>query len=230
MTLVILIILVAAALFIGIILSVKTAQLKKFSVISRSETNNVIDKYLLTISIIIIPLTVLFDTNYIRYKAPIPFSSIDNITFADFRGLLKPKTKFSEHNKIAMIVPLIKVKKSENTVYVESFFYPTRSYVYYKNLFSNVMLKHEMYHFRITEYHARLMRQEIGYTPGARKRKTLNRIKYHIMNKEAEMQNQYDTETEHNLVQSKQIEWQNKIDSLLISLEDYSETIVTLKY
>lgn len=229
MTLIFIIILVAVALLVAVIMSVKIAQLKKFSVISKSETNNIIDKYLIFSSMIIIPITILFDTNYIRYKAPIPFSSIDNITFADFRGLIKLKMKISESDKIATIVSNIRVKKSGNTIYVESFFYPTRSYVYYKNLFSNVLLKHEMYHFRITEYHARMMRQEIGYTPGTRERKTLNMIKYYVSSKEAEMQNKYDTETEHNLVQSKQIEWQNKIDSLLISLDGYSETVVTLK-
>jgi hypothetical protein len=46
---------------------------------------------------------------------------------------------------------------------------------------------------------------------------------------EQKLQYKYDDETYHGYISGKQIEWQNKIDSSLLSLKYYSETIIYLK-
>ena len=49
------------------------------------------------------------------------------------------------------------------------------------------------------------------------------------MVEEHKMQYEYDDETYHGYILEKQVEWQNKIDSSLLSLKNYSETVISLK-
>ncbi len=213
----------------GLVLAIKTIQLRKFSVISRGEASTIIDRFILIISFVILATTILFDFNYLGYKAPVPYSDIDSITFADFRGLSRPGARFHNSARFATVSSEIKVRRAGTEyVYIESFFYPARSYVYYPNLYDNVLLGHEMCHFRITEYHARLMRKEISVTPGAADRKTLNSLRKHIVTAAAEMQHKYDSETRHNTLQEEQVRWQVRIDSLLTSLDGYQATTIKI--
>lgn len=203
--------------------------LKRNKLLNRQVVFKFLDKILLIISAMVIIVALLWDFNYLRYKAPIPYKQWETITLNDFRGLKKPFDSLYGESKFAFVSTSIRVKKSYNEIEIETLFHPCRSYVYNRKLFANYLLTHEMYHFHITEYCARMMRKEVQDLIDSGEKIKLNDIKNRILLKEQELQYQYDDETYHSYVHSKQIEWQNKIDSSLVSLENYSNSIISLK-
>jgi|WetSurMetagenome_2_1015567.scaffolds.fasta_scaffold00097_19 hypothetical protein len=216
------------AIILALILIFKVVRLRKFSLTSHEGAFYLIDRFLIAFSLVTIFIALLSDFNFLQYEAPIPHSSWSTITFADFKALKKPEDKLNGRTEIGTISTWIKVKKHKNSIDITAYFYPSRSYVYYKRLFSNVLLKHEMYHFHITEYHARLLRKEISYLPDSLKLKNLNKIRRRILDADNYMQYLYDKESAHSNEVAKQIEWQNKIDSLLLSVKEFSNTNIPL--
>ena len=73
------------------------------------------------------------------------------------------------------------------------------------------------------------MRREVQDSINSNGKIDLRKIKNKILETEDQLQYQYDDETYHSYVYNKQIEWQNKIDSLLLTLNDFSSTILTVK-
>lgn len=221
------------AIFIIIIfiflVTVKIYQLRNNKLLNRKGAFKYIDKFVLTISIVVILITLLWDFNYFRYKAPIAHNDWETIKLNDFRGLRKPFDSLDGESSFAFVSTSICIKKNRRKIEIESLFHPCRSYVYNRKLFSKYLLTHEMYHFHITEYFARLMRKEIQSHIDSGEDIDLNEIKNRILQQEQEFQYQYDDETYHSYVHGKQVEWQNKIDSSLLSLKNYSNTIISLK-
>lgn len=185
---------------------------------------------ILTIALIILSFCALFENNYLEYAAPIPYSNLRSITLNDFRGLKLPGESldgmgdfaFIKSNRVLQYVP-------GESVTITTFFYPSRSYVFNRDLWNNDLLTHEMYHMRITEYCSRLFRQEVAAYKGDITNLLLDdwQLKYH--NIEDEMQIQYDDDSYHSYVVSQQLRWEKKVDSSLQSLIKYSNPLVVLK-
>jgi len=188
-----------------------------------------IDRVLLIFSFIAILVSLLFDFNYLQYKSPIPFKDWKTITIADFRGLKKPNSTLDGMSDFAFITSSIDIQRKSNSIIIVALFHPARSYVYNRNIYSKGLLTHEMYHFHITEYFARLMRKDLTDCIKNEKPYDLDAIEKKYLQREREMQFQYDDETYHSYVLEKQIDWQQKIDSLLIGLKGYSETQIYFK-
>lgn len=96
---------------------------------------------------------------------------------------------------------------------------------------SDYLLQHEISHLKLAEAHARMLRKELSEIKESDFKKAIAKTeqlyKEHIKRDKA-VQLQYDTETNHSLEKDKQEEWNNKIDSLLKELADYSDTQVTI--
>lgn len=221
------------AVFFGVVIITlfiaKIVSLKKHNLVSRTGIFRVIDKFLVAFSVIVIVTTLLWDINLLRYKKPILHKNWSTVLLEDFRGLKRPKTNLYGEAKFAFVSTSIKVRKYQDKISVETFFHPCRSYVYNRKLFANNLLSHEMYHFHITEYCARLIRKEIHESIAENRPIHLRRIKKRYIRLERELQYQYDDETYHSYVHGVQLDWQEKMDSLLLTLDDYSNTIITLK-
>lgn len=106
---------------------------------------------------------------------------------------------------------------------VESAFYPKKSWK--KKNVDDYILKHEQGHFDITELYARMLRKEIQEL----KFKTYETIgsdvqKVFIKNSAAcdKTQDAYDLETDHSKKKEQQTAWDQKIETLLDSLADWS--------
>jgi hypothetical protein len=180
-----------------------------------------LDKIIVLCGIVIFVVTSLWDINFLNYKSPVEYKNIENIYYDDFTGLNSRTSQFSESDKFAYIYTDIKIKKTSIGFRVTSYFHPARSYVYNRNLQYDDLLTHELYHFHITEYVARMIRKEIltkGVSANSKK------IYKKYMTTWNELQGQYDKETNHSYILGKQLDWQNKIDSCLIALNEYNET------
>lgn len=171
---------------------------------------------------IIIGFGILNHTNYLNYEKPLTFDKYEQITFENFRGLEFFKKSLYGNERFAYVVTTIDSEIDDNSVKVQSLFYPSRSFVYKKNINSKELLTHEKYHIKITELFARKAKEKIS---------KLNRFdEYKIegiirqANKdERKFQTEYDYNTFHSYVLSEQKRYEKEVDSLLNLLSEYKE-------
>lgn len=170
--------------------------------------------------------SILFHINIIRYHAPVEYSKINFITLKDFVGLKPPAQTLEGSKEFAFITTSLTYNRHGNAVEIKALFHPSRSYVFNENVFSNDLLKHELYHFRITELYARKTRQKLSTYQEMPTSDEISYILAGSRTEEREMQSRYDYETYHSYVLKKQHEWQITIDSLLSSLTKFEQISV----
>ena len=102
---------------------------------------------------------------------------------------------------------------------IESRFSKTRSWGLHKTPY---ILSHEQGHFDISEIFARKLNKKMHEYRFDRKtyQKDLKKIYQDILNEKEEMQDDYDTETNHSINKEKQAEWLKRIAKML---EEYKE-------
>ena len=163
---------------------------------------------------------ILSHTNYLNYQKPMTFDQYDQITFQNFRGLEFFKKSLYGNERFAYVVTSIDSEIDDNSVTVQSLFYPSRSFVYKKNTNSTELLTHEKYHIKITELFARKAKQEISDLKILDEDKIEGIIK-DVKIKERAFQKEYDYNTFHSYVLSEQKRYEKEVDSLLTSLNQY---------
>jgi hypothetical protein len=171
-------------------------------------------------------VSILFHVNILRYASPIPFSDIDKITLKDFKGYRKPFETMDGESRFAFITTSIDLEKNDKTVIVQALFHPARSYVYNDKVINRFMLKHELYHFRITEIFARQCRMKLSESAKLPEDDAISKIIGEKQDLRNMMQQQYDYETYHGYLLKEQKRWENKVDSLLNLLDKYKTPTV----
>ena len=166
-------------------------------------------------------------TNYLNYESPIPYKKINSITFKNFRGLELFKKELYGSKYFAYVVTNIDYDINKDSLKVESFFYPSRSFVYNKNSNSKDLLKHELYHFKITELYARKAKKEISETKNITDSFIDSIIKSAKL-KEQKYQAKYDYDTYHSYVFKEQKKYERNIDSLLYLLKMYQNPTIKI--
>ncbi len=152
--------------------------------------------------------------NFLDYQKPISFDKINQITFADFRGLEFFQKSLYGNEHFAYVKTTIDYEIEKDSIKIESFFHPSSSYVYNKKAFSNDLLRHEMYHFRITELYVRIAKNKIAKLIKPPTEKIKDLIK-ETEKEENNFQIKYDDDTFHSYVESEQKKYEKEIDSLL---------------
>lgn len=179
------------------------------------------NRVLIIISVALIAISAIFEVNYLDYAKPIEHSAHNKISLKDFRGFKRINQNLHGGNEFAYIVTEIKSCDNEYPFDVKAVFHPSRSYVFNENTIGDKnLLAHEMYHFHITEYIARKLRREI--IKNKNEDIDIDALLQKYREEENLLQKQYDKETYHSYFSGKQIEWQQKIDSLLNTLNKYS--------
>lgn len=171
---------------------------------------------------IIIGFGVLSHTNYLNYERPLTFDKYDQITFENFRGLEFFKKSLYGNESFAYVVTSIESDIDDHSVKVQSLFYPSRSFVYKKNINSKELLSHEKYHIKITELFARKAKEKISKLNRFDKNK-IEAIIRQAEKDERKFQTEYDYNTFHSYVLSEQKRYEKKVDSLLNLLSAYKE-------
>jgi hypothetical protein len=190
-------------------------------------------KYLLNIFVFAAGLFLLFqaslyDVNWLDYQSPIEYKDYKSIRMGDFKGLNRIGHTLDGDKEFAFIVTEIKTFKTGNKYNVVTLFHPSRSYTFLKEFeLDDKLLNHELYHLHITEYCSRLLRKKI-ITGNSFENIRLSDLKQEIIGIEKNFQVSYDDDTYHGYVLNKQLFWQNKVDSLLLSLNDFKETKINI--
>lgn len=180
-------------------------------------------KYSLAVlCVLIIGFAILSHTNYLDYEEPLTFDKYEKITFDNFRGIEFLKKSLYGNEKFAYVVTSINWEFENNSVIVQSFFYPSRSFVYNKNTNSRELLTHEKYHIKITELFARKAKMEISKLDSFDE-KRIEGILEQIELDERSYQKEYDYNTFHSYVLSEQKRYEKEIDSLLDLLTNYKK-------
>lgn len=106
-------------------------------------------------------------------------------------------------------------------VEIDTHFYPQKSWQK-KDIVNDYVLRHEQFHFNITELFARKFRALVANASLSQNIKfKVDEIYQEITTELNTMQNQYDLETQHSKSKSEQQKWETKIKSMLTQLEDY---------
>lgn len=185
---------------------------------------------IIIIALAVLSVTSLFDNNYLAYSSPIPYSQWQKISFTDFKGLKKPEQTLYGNSEFAFIKTSRTIDLlQDDKLAVTTYFYPSRSYVYDQDIRSNDLLRHELYHLHITEYCSRLFRKDISVYNYKDACGLLSMYKEKYARLENTLQAQYDDDSYHSYVLSEQKRWENRIDSSLQSLKDFSDSVVYLK-
>ena len=180
----------------------------------------------LIVSLIAIGFALISHTNYLDYRKPLTFDEFDRITFDDFRGLEFFKKSLYGNERFAYVVSTIESEIGDNSVTVESYFHPSRSFVYNKNSNSKELLSHEKYHIKVTELFARKAKQSIS-TLETFDRKQIEEIIKSTKIEKNKYQREYDFQTFHSYVFSEQKKYEQEIDSLLDALSEFKNPKIT---
>lgn len=183
-------------------------------------------KFLKYSVMIIIPVIIGFGllshTNYLNYEKPLTFDKYEQITFENFRGLEFFKKSLYGNERFAYVVTSIESEIDDKTVTVQSFFHPSRSFVYKKNTNSKELLTHEKYHIKITELFTRKAKEKISKLNKFDGKK-IEEIIRQAEQDERNFQRQYDYDTFHSYVLSEQKRYEKEVDSLLNLLTEYKK-------
>lgn len=178
--------------------------------------------------IVLVLFFTLIKINFLDYQAPVPYERINEVTFENFRGLEFFQKSLYGNKAFAYIFTSIDYEYNNDSLKIEAFFHPSRSYVYNKKTYSNDLLKHEMYHFKITELHARMAKMAILKIQQPTK-EDIETIIDKIKEKEDVFQREYDDETFHSYVLGKQKKYEILIDSLLLLHKAYTKPNIYIK-
>ncbi|WP_299680353.1 hypothetical protein [uncultured Dokdonia sp.] len=171
---------------------------------------------------VIIGFAILSHNNYLNYEKPMTFDKYNQITFENFRGLEFFKKSLYGSKRFAYVVTSIESDIDNNSVTVQSLFYPSRSFVYKKSTNSKELLTHEKYHIKITELFSRKAKEKISKLNKFDKNK-IEKIIQQTEKEERIFQKEYDYNTFHSYVLSEQKRYEKEIDSLLNILIEYKK-------
>ena len=185
---------------------------------------------LISVSIALLLFAALFEVNYINYESPIEFAQWQKISFDDFRAFKKPGAELEGNDDFAYINCGREISfenENDSTLKIVSLFYPTRSYVYNEGVCDPALLRHELYHFKITEYFSRCLREDIMFQDITIDHIDRRNNKY--IDDENKMQAQYDKETDHSAIEDQQLKWQKYIDSLNDDLAAFADPVFSAR-
>ncbi len=179
------------------------------------------------VSLLILCKLSLLDVNWLNYASPIEHKDYQKISLKDFKGLNRQGNTLDGMKEFAFIVTDIQTYKSGDKYHVVALFYPSRSYSFKKEFeLDEKLLTHELYHFHITEYWARMLRKQIAEGPFDSDK--IPGMKHTTDWMEKAMQQMYDDQTYHGYLLNEQILWQKNIDSLLNCTAEFIPTEINI--
>ena len=185
---------------------------------------------ILIVGLILLLSAALFDINYLNYRQPVPYSKWETISLYDFRGLKRPFRTLEGVSEFAYIETSREIHfLKENAIEITACFYPSRSYVFANDIRNPDLLRHELYHFHITEYVTRLFREEIANYSDKLTCSLIIDISEKYNEMEETLQREYDHDTYHSYVMNEQKKWERKLDEWLNSKRNFSMPIVYSK-
>ena len=175
---------------------------------------------------LVLGFTYLPKINNLRIKnEPQIIWSTSQLSWDNFQGRMKKSAPYDAVT-LSAVSNGFSGDNSQLNFIVKALFFPKGSKKKAGRL-TNELLKHEQGHFDITEIYARKLRQSLQIKKYKNYKligKDVDKI-YDRNNLEwRQFQNSYDKETDHSKNKNKQLEWNEKIQNLLIKLDGFKTT------
>ena len=181
-------------------------------------------------SLLISLVPLFFLTSFAPYKLAqkhlLEWKAIRPIQWTDFKA--KPDTTVHYYAVTSSGIDMSgQAKTVGNQSYIK--FHVTANFDFNKSWVkiekaSDELLRHEQYHFNISELHARILRKELSLLDKTDPKilKKVNKLFDQVHASSIKMQELYDEETNHSINELAQEEWEKKIDKQLQLLIDYA--------
>ncbi|MBD0404783.1 hypothetical protein [Flammeovirga sp. EKP202] len=169
------------------------------------------------IGIIVFTLSIILSIKLIanNFYKPHIINDWKQLEWSNFQGIPKPFSIYTA--AIVSDIKLVEDSTSEHKFYAKAFQNETLSWLNKNDTTSEnsaYILKHEQYHFNITEIFARNLNQALYKDLPLSESEIIDSFKVHRAKLIME-QEKYDKETDHGLIISQQKYWEYKIDSVL---------------
>lgn len=158
----------------------------------------------------------------------------NKLTWNDFQGKMKKKSPYDALTLSAIYSAYKTDESQKNIILVVKAVFDKKGSKKKKNNTSSHLLNHEQRHFDITEIYARILKKNISEIEIKQLNTISSKFNAEInknFNEWKKFQNLYDKETNHSTNKEKQMEWDEKIDNLLIDYEYYKnpEIIISIE-
>jgi antitoxin component YwqK of YwqJK toxin-antitoxin module len=140
----------------------------------------------------------------------IPYTKIDNIEWSSFKRL----PNYFDKNR-AEIYLTINYEIENDSIDIESYMHPFKSYVIFPDRIPAIALEHEKYHFKISELLSRKFSFEVEQLARPFNTKEIQQIYRRICEDEDLIQKIFDLDTKHGQDSLIQSVWFNVIDTLI---------------
>jgi hypothetical protein len=170
-------------------------------------------KLKLGIALFSISILVLIPLLKSNFNAPVTIKRWGKLSWDDFQGFTVP---FSGYAAAISSTVYLEFDSASSKFHAYAGQHNIQSWKRSKLNSPNYSLNHEQYHFNITELHARIFNEYIDANPNESEHFYQLRLQS-IQTDLRIMQNAYDDETDHALLEDKQRRWEYKIDSLLLT-------------
>jgi len=171
----------------------------------------------------VIALSDLFDNKPTEEPEKIQWLADRPLTWADFKGDKDSIIYGQEEASVRSRVELLTMVTGDKIVFlVRCFFEPETSWTITSD---SSLLVHEQMHFNLAEYYARVLRKKLSETEYFRSdslKVKVTKMYQEVFDISYNKQQKYDYETKHSKSEIDQLRWNAYINSLLISLEAYS--------
>lgn len=158
---------------------------------------------------------------------PIVWNKERKLNWNDFQGKAPRLDTHAALSRVEVHYESEVDKAGKMTMNIESVFIKELSWVKEESKQEQI-LRHEQYHFHITEIWARKLRKEITLKKWSTKtfEKEFNTLFKKLMGQVIKEQLRYDNETDHSKMAEKQKEWEKKIDQDLLEYKAFATTKV----
>jgi hypothetical protein len=146
------------------------------------------------------------------------------LVLSDFQGRPRPNEAHAALTS-ATVVAQVACKSNKFTGSVQAAFDPSRSWVRDPATVTAKLLRHEQLHFDIAEVYARRLRQKLtgSQIPCAQLGPTFERLSNGIYADWEKAEDQYDRDTNHGLIPTQQLVWEERVQKQLVELEAFAE-------
>ena len=161
----------------------------------------------------------------------IQWENNQKLTWKDFKGKPNKRSPYKAMTFASVSSNLISFSKNELKIEILCHFIKNKSW---KTIETDELLRHEQLHFDIAELAARKMRERVSKLnlknlSSKNIEQKLNSIFNSSVEEQMEMNQKYDSETNHSIKYIAQSDWEKKIKEKLIETKDYSKTSITIK-
>ena len=161
----------------------------------------------------------------------IQWENNQKLTWKDFKGKPNKRSPYKAMTFASVSSNLISFSKNELKIEILCHFIRNKSW---KTIETDELLRHEQLHFDIAELAARKMIERVSKLnlknlSSKNIEQKLNSIFNSSVEEQMEMNQKYDSETNHSIKYIAQSDWEKKIKEKLIETKDYSKTSITIK-